>query len=62
MKAKKIVRIIDQTGEHQPEINYNVQVLTSIDGGKSYHYSGEGRFCQTLEQAAEWKQRLESEC
>jgi len=34
--------------------NYNVQELTSVDGGKSFWYCGFGKFCRTLEEANEY--------
>ena len=34
--------------------NYNVQVLTSIDGGNIYYYGGNGKFCKTLKDAEEY--------
>lgn len=30
---------------------YDVQVLVSVDGGKSYYYCGNGKFCKTLAEA-----------
>ena len=34
--------------------NFNVQVLISVDGGKSFYYCGIGKFCKTEEEAAEY--------
>ena len=31
--------------------HYNVQELTSVDGGKTFWYCGFGKFCRTLEEA-----------
>lgn len=33
---------------------YDVQIVTSIDGGKTYWYCGGGRFCETLEDAEQY--------
>ena len=33
---------------------YNVQVLTSIDGGKNYYYCGIGKFCKTREECKQY--------
>lgn len=33
---------------------YNVQVLTSIDGGKNYYYCGIGKFCKTIEECKQY--------
>lgn len=33
---------------------YNARILTSVDGGKSYYYCGNGRYCKTLEEAFEF--------
>lgn len=30
---------------------YNARILTSVDGGKSYYYCGNGRYCKTLQEA-----------
>lgn len=29
----------------------NVHILTSVDGGKTFYYAGNGRFCETIEEA-----------
>lgn len=31
-----------------PGLRYNVQVVTSVDGGESFWYCGNGRFCRNL--------------
>lgn len=33
---------------------YNVQIWTSVDGGKRYAYCGQGRFCSTEHEALEY--------
>lgn len=33
---------------------YNVQIWVSVDGGKTFGYAGNGRFCRTLEEAREY--------
>ena len=33
---------------------YNARILTSGDGGKSYYYCGNGRYCKTLQEAFEF--------
>lgn len=33
---------------------YNVQVLTSVDGGKNYYYCGIGKFCKTKEECKQY--------
>ena len=31
-----------------PGLRYNVQVVTSVDGGRTFWYCGNGRFCRDL--------------
>lgn len=31
-----------------PGLRYNVQVVTSVDGGQTFWYCGNGRFCRNL--------------
>lgn len=33
---------------------YNARILTSVDGGESYYYCGNGRYCKTLQEAFEF--------
>lgn len=33
---------------------YNVQILNSIDGGKTFYYTGEGRFFETKEDVRQY--------
>jgi len=33
---------------------YNVQVWTSVDGGKNYYYCGVGRFCKSKRECKEF--------
>ena len=34
--------------------NYNVQELSSVDGGKTFWYCGFGKYCKSLEEANEY--------
>ena len=36
---------------------YNVQVHTSTNGGKTFYYCGNGRFCETMQDAIEFASR-----
>ena len=38
---------------------YNAQKVNSVDGGKSFYYCGEGRFCKTLKEANAYKREVE---
>ena len=40
---------------------YNVQELTSVDGGQTFWYCGFGKFFRTLEEANEYVQKLKEE-
>lgn len=33
---------------------YNARILTSVDGGESYYYCGNGRYCKTPQEAFEF--------
>lgn len=41
--------------------NFNVQVWTSVDGGKTFGYCGIGRFCKTGEEVAEYIEKYKAE-
>ena len=41
--------------------NYNVQELTSVDGGQTFWYCGFGKFCRTLEEANEYVREMKGE-
>lgn len=45
MNKVKVIKCMDK---------YNVQVLTSVDNGKTYWYAGNGRFCNTLEEVKDY--------
>ena len=40
--------------------NYNAKIFTSVDNGKTFHYCGNGKYFQTLEQAQAYKTAIES--
>lgn len=40
---------------------YNVQELTSVDGGNTFWYCGFGKFFRTLEEANEYVQKMKGE-
>ena len=40
--------------------NYNAKIFTSVDNGKTFHYCGNGKYFQTLEQAEKYKTAIES--
>lgn len=41
--------------------NYNVQELSSVDGGETFWYCGFGKFCRTLEEANEYVRQMKGE-
>lgn len=40
---------------------FNVQILTSVDGGKNWYYCGNGKFCETREEAEEFAATINEE-
>ena len=40
------------------EYPYNVQIWTSVDGN-DWYYSGNGKFCKTLEEAESFANQIE---
>lgn len=40
---------------------YSAQVNTSIDGGITFWHCGDGRYCKTLEEAEQYKAKIEQE-
>ena len=40
--------------------NYNARIFTSADNGKTFHYCGNGKYFQTLEEAEKYKNEVES--
>ena len=40
--------------------NYNAKIFTSVDSGKTFHYCGNGKYFQTLEQAQAYKTAIEN--
>ena len=40
--------------------NYNARILTSVDNGKMFHYCGNGKYFQTLEEAEKYKNEVEN--
>lgn len=40
--------------------SYNAKIFTSVDNGKTFHYCGNGKYFQTLEEARKYKNEIES--
>lgn len=40
---------------------YDVQIVTSVDGGKNWYYCGHGRYCKTREEAEEFAATINEE-
>ena len=40
--------------------NYNARIFTSVDNGKTFHYCGNGKYFQTLEEAKKYKKEVEN--
>ena len=41
--------------------NYNVQELSSVDGGKTFWYCGFGKYCKSLEEANEYVKSMKGD-
>ena len=41
--------------------NYNVQELSSVDGGKTFWYCGFGKYCKTLNEANEYVKSMKGD-
>lgn len=48
MSAKVVNKFVVSPSDVWPGLRYNVQVLTSVDGGETFWYCGNGRFCRNL--------------
>jgi len=61
---KKAKRKIIIKKLHLPIENYayDVQLITSVDGGKNYYYCGFGKFAKTLTEARKIKKQLLAQC
>lgn len=62
MAAIRNVEIKEIDNQHPAYIDgyrYDALVNTSVDEGKSYLYTGIGKFCKTLKEAREYKQTIE---
>ena len=40
--------------------SYNARIFTSVDNGKTFHYCGNGKYFQTLEEAEKYKKEVEN--
>ena len=57
MYKVKIEKLTESVGINY---NYNAKIFTSVDNGKTFHYCGNGKYFQTLEQAQEYKTAIEN--
>lgn len=48
MSTKAVNKFVVSPSDVWPGLRYNVQVLTSVDGGETFWYCGNGRFCRNL--------------
>ena len=49
-----IIRFSIEPSDVWPGLNYIVGVHTSVDGGKTFWYAGNGRFCKNLTEVFEY--------
>ena len=52
MYKVKIEKLSEPVGVNY---NYNARIFTSVDNGKTFHYCGNGKYFQTLEEAETFK-------
>ena len=57
MYKVKIEKLSEPVGVNY---NYNARIFTSVDNGKTFHYCGNGKCFQTLEEAKKYKKEVES--
>ena len=56
MRKVKIEKLSEPVGVNY---NYNAKIFTSVDG-KTFHYCGNGKYFQTLEEAKKYKKEVEN--
>lgn len=56
IEKAKIIRLENPAGTRR----YNVQILRSIDGGKTFFYTGGGTYCSTFAEAMHFKNLIEA--
>ena len=56
---KSIIKKFDIVKTSNAEYPFNVRILTSVDCGRTFFYSGNGKFCKTEEEAEKYKSYLE---
>lgn len=54
IKKAKIIRLASPIQGYR----YSVQLLTSVDGGKTFYYCGNGRYFRELRQAVQYKREV----
>ena len=57
MHKVKIEKLSEPVGVNY---NYNAKIFTSVDNGKTFHYCGNGKYFQTLEEAEKYKKEVEN--
>ena len=58
---RSIIRIAKIVKTDNEDFPYNVQVLNSLDCGKSFYYTGSGKFFKTEDEAQEYKMQIEKD-
>ena len=57
MHKVKIEKLSEPVGVNY---SYNARIFTSVDSGKTFHYCGNGKYFQTLEEAKKYKKEVEN--
>lgn len=55
MRKVEIEKLSEPVGV---KYNYNARIFTSVDNGKTFHYCGNGKYFQTLEEAEKFKKEM----
>ena len=59
LNEKNVVQKAKIIKTQNKDYPYNVQILNSIDGGKTFYYTGEGKFLETKEDARHFIENFE---
>lgn len=50
-----------ETTENGTEYKYNVKIFTSMDGGRTFYYAGNGKYFKTMKEAENYIKEVSEE-